>query len=226
MERTSTDPKASGLPMSMPRNSGWQGFFPQHPFSSACWINFSHLTKAFSNMLFSCDVGGLVVNSRFVECCGDVYLRLVENFPIPGVCGYISSLFLLFLCSSHPLRMQLTQPFVVYIQNYLFSVVCASSFQLLQFLSHAETSSVPQQGKLVRFAEVCVDTDTILNPHHFGKRAALKICLSIPVVDIFFFFHQDLLKEKSNPRLKGNRKGIIIKGKEFYIPILKTFPTR
>ena len=33
-------------------------------------------------------------------------------------------------------------------------------------------------------------------------------------------------KGKSNPRLKGNRKGIIVKGKEFYIPILNTFPTR
>ena len=39
-------------------------------------------------------------------------------------------------------------------------------------------------------------------------------------------FYQELLKEKSNPRLKGNRKGIIDKGKEFYIPILNTFPTR
>ena len=39
-------------------------------------------------------------------------------------------------------------------------------------------------------------------------------------------FYQDLLKEKSNPRLKGNRKGIIVKGKEFYTPILNTFPTR
>ena len=39
-------------------------------------------------------------------------------------------------------------------------------------------------------------------------------------------FYQELLKEKSNPRLKGNRKGIIVKGKEFYIPILNTFPTR
>ena len=34
-------------------------------------------------------------------------------------------------------------------------------------------------------------------------------------------FYQELLKENSNPRLKGNRKGIIVKGKEFY-----TFPTR
>ena len=39
-------------------------------------------------------------------------------------------------------------------------------------------------------------------------------------------FYQELLKEMSNPRLKGNRKGIIVKGKEFYIPILNTFPTR
>ena len=39
-------------------------------------------------------------------------------------------------------------------------------------------------------------------------------------------FYQELLKEKNNPRLKGNRKGIIVKGKEFYIPILNTFPTR
>ena len=35
-------------------------------------------------------------------------------------------------------------------------------------------------------------------------------------------FYQELLKEKSNPRPKGNRKGIIVKGKEFYIPILNT----
>ena len=27
--------------------------------------------------------------------------------------------------------------------------------------------------------------------------------------------YQELLKEKSNPRLKGNRKGIIVKDKEF-----------
>ena len=39
-------------------------------------------------------------------------------------------------------------------------------------------------------------------------------------------FFQELLKEKSNPRLKGHRKGIIVKGKESYIPILNTFPTR
>ena len=39
-------------------------------------------------------------------------------------------------------------------------------------------------------------------------------------------FYQELLKEKSNPRLKGNRKGIIVKDKEFYIPILNTFPTK
>ena len=26
-------------------------------------------------------------------------------------------------------------------------------------------------------------------------------------------FYQELLKESSNPRLKGNRKGIIVKGK-------------
>ena len=39
-------------------------------------------------------------------------------------------------------------------------------------------------------------------------------------------FYQELLKEKSNPRLKGNREGIIVKDKEFYIPILNTFPTR
>ena len=33
-------------------------------------------------------------------------------------------------------------------------------------------------------------------------------------------------KGKKQSRLKGNRKGIIVKGKEFYIPILNTFPTR
>ena len=40
---------------------------------------------------------------------------------------------------------------------------------------------------------------------------------------IFFFFFFFFLS-KSNPRLKGNRKGIIVKDKEFYIPILNTFP--
>ena len=40
----------------------------------------------------------------------------------------------------------------------------------------------------------------------------------------FIKFYQELLKENSNPRLKGNRKGIIVKGKEFYIHILNTFP--
>ena len=35
-----------------------------------------------------------------------------------------------------------------------------------------------------------------------------------------FSFYQELLKEKSNPRLKGNRKGIIVKDKEFYIGYL------
>ena len=35
-------------------------------------------------------------------------------------------------------------------------------------------------------------------------------------------FYQELLKKKSNPQLKANRKGIIVKGKEFYIPILNT----
>ena len=39
-------------------------------------------------------------------------------------------------------------------------------------------------------------------------------------------FYHELLKEKSNPRLKRNRKGIIVKDKEFYIPMLNTFPTR
>ena len=39
-------------------------------------------------------------------------------------------------------------------------------------------------------------------------------------------FYQELLKENSNPKLKGNRKGIIVKGKEFYIPTFNTFPTR
>ena len=43
---------------------------------------------------------------------------------------------------------------------------------------------------------------------------------------ILLQFYQQLLKEKSNPQLKGNRKGIIVKDKEFYIPILNTFPTR
>ena len=44
-------------------------------------------------------------------------------------------------------------------------------------------------------------------------------------LDLLHQFYQELLKENSNPQLKGNRKGIIVKGKEFYIPILNTFPT-
>ena len=47
----------------------------------------------------------------------------------------------------------------------------------------------------------------------------------VPTKNLFIFY-QELLKENSNPRLKGNRKGIIVKGKEFYILILNTFPTR
>ena len=43
---------------------------------------------------------------------------------------------------------------------------------------------------------------------------------------LMYTFYQELLKEKSNPRLKGIRKGIIVKDKEFCIPILNTFPTR
>ena len=38
--------------------------------------------------------------------------------------------------------------------------------------------------------------------------------------------YQELLQDKSKPQRKGNRKGIIVKGKEFYRPILNTFPTR
>ena len=45
-------------------------------------------------------------------------------------------------------------------------------------------------------------------------------------VRLQYKFYQELLKKKSNPRLKGNRKGILVKDKEFYIPILNTFPTR
>ena len=45
----------------------------------------------------------------------------------------------------------------------------------------------------------------------FPKKKKKKSILSIK-------FYQE---ENSNPRLKGNRKGIIVKGKEFYIPISK-----
>ena len=47
-----------------------------------------------------------------------------------------------------------------------------------------------------------------------------KVSSVITVVKVIFY--QELLKEKSNPRLKGSRKGIIVKSKEFYIPILNT----
>ena len=56
--------------------------------------------------------------------------------------------------------------------------------------------------------------------------AVQLIVLRTVHVTSYSLFYQELLKEKSNPRLKGNRKGIIVEGKEFYIPILNTFPTR
>ena len=43
---------------------------------------------------------------------------------------------------------------------------------------------------------------------------------------IFMLYGNFIKSYKSNPRLKGNRKGILVKDKEFYIPILDTFPTR
>ena len=46
------------------------------------------------------------------------------------------------------------------------------------------------------------------------------------IKSVIEFFLSRATKRNSNPRLKGNRKGIIVKGKEFYIPILHTFPTR
>ena len=54
----------------------------------------------------------------------------------------------------------------------------------------------------------------------------LHIEVTFLVIQNSHKFYQELLQEKSNPRLKGNRKGIIVKDKEFYIPILNTFPTR
>ena len=57
-----------------------------------------------------------------------------------------------------------------------------------------------------------------VSAHHSCLRCAKRMSI--------VKFYQKLLKEKSNPRLKGNKKGIIVKGKEFYIPILNTFPTR
>ena len=58
-----------------------------------------------------------------------------------------------------------------------------------------------------------------------AKKKLEKFCLARINVCMRKFY-QELLKENSNPRLKGNRKGIIVKGKEFYVPILNTFPTR
>ena len=59
------------------------------------------------------------------------------------------------------------------------------------------------------------------------KRNAMKRIKQTYLKKSWPYFYQELLKEKkNNPRLKGNRKGIIVKDKEFYIPILNTFPTR
>ena len=64
-------------------------------------------------------------------------------------------------------------------------------------------------------------------------RFSLKLFSIITEKVIKFFFRwkrRQILsratKGNSNPRLKGNRKGIIVIGKEFYIPILNSFPTR
>ena len=77
--------------------------------------------------------------------------------------------------------------------------------------------------------------DVGMQNNHFEIKALLKISQweLVPMLpgndtsnSSLYNFYQELLKENSNPRLKGNRKGIIVKGKEFYIPILNTFPTR
>ena len=54
---------------------------------------------------------------------------------------------------------------------------------------------------------------------NYSKSLALSTILKLHVHNIMKFF-QELLKENSNPWLKGNRKGIIVKGKEFYIRLL------
>ena len=66
----------------------------------------------------------------------------------------------------------------------------------------------------------------ILLPHLYSHLTEMAICVPESPSAFVTKFYQELLKEKSDPRLKGNRKGIIVKGKEFYIPILSTFPTR
>ena len=80
-------------------------------------------------------------------------------------------------------------------------------------------------GKNITF-----ETHTLqLCPDQHEKDVTLTLCFSNTLTNkkyIWYIFYQELLKENSNPRLKGNRKGIIVKGKEFYIPILNTFPTR
>ena len=67
---------------------------------------------------------------------------------------------------------------------------------------------------------------SVLHFSHFFCLCCGELSGIYPFASIHYIFYQELLKEKSNPRLKGNRKGIIVKGKEFYIPILNTFPTR
>ena len=86
--------------------------------------------------------------------------------------------------------------------------------------------------------QAAVNIDNNLTPWIEIKRGVRQGCVMSP--DLFSIYGEIILrsiigiegilsratKGNSNPRLKGNRKGIIVKGKEFYIPILNTFPTR
>ena len=62
-------------------------------------------------------------------------------------------------------------------------------------------------------------------PLHFYMKERRQLRTGLVTMSYNFFLSR-ATKGNSNPRLKGNRKGIIVKGKEFYIPILNTFPTR
>ena len=93
---------------------------------------------------------------------------------------------------------------------------------VLRWFGHVEKMDNERLLKKVMNAKV--DGRSARWRPRFGRMDGVKRALTDRKMD--FFFYQELLKENSNPRLKGNRKGIIVKGIEFYIPILNTFPTR
>ena len=110
---------------------------------------------------------------------------------------------------------------------YIYLMMIVLKIAALHYLRCNEVSDVKFKG-LVK----CI---SCLYQHWFIDQDVLSLTFHLKQwFSVIFFsfsyvyneFYQELLKENSNPRLKGNRKGIIVKGKEFYIPILNTFPTR